>query len=218
MRAAAAPETSAPALPPLFRHHVRRPRLTRLLDASKSRLILLTAPAGYGKTTLAAEWLQGRPAEQVAWYYAGPESADVAALSVGIAEAVSHILPAGDRVRTRLRVPQVPDNNAEILAELLAADLVKWPETAWLVIDDYHHAMESESAERFVEELLRQAPIRVLITTRRRPSWVTARHVVYGDVLELTQGPLSMTRDEAARVLDVKPGDAAGPGADSSET
>ena len=218
MRAAAAPETSAPALPPLFRHHVRRPRLTRLLDASKSRLILLTAPAGYGKTTLAAEWLQGRPAEQVAWYYAGPESADVAALSVGIAEAVSHILPAGDRVRTRLRVPQVPDNNAEILAELLAADLVKWPETAWLVIDDYHHAMESDSAERFVEELLRQAPIRVLITTRRRPSWVTARHVVYGDVLELTQGPLSMTRDEAARVLDVKPGDAAGPGADSSET
>ena len=79
MRAAAAPETSAPALPPLFRHHVRRPRLTRLLDASKSRLILLTAPAGYGKTTLAAEWLQGRPAEEVAWYYAGPESAGGAA-------------------------------------------------------------------------------------------------------------------------------------------
>ena len=218
MRAAAAPETAAPALPPLFRHHVRRPRLTRLLDASKSRLILLTAPAGYGKTTLAAEWLQGRPAEEVAWYYAGPESADVAALSVGIAEAVSHILTAGDRVRTRLRVPQVPDNNAEILAELLAADLAKWPDHAWLVIDDYHHAMESYSAERFVEELLRQAPIRVLITTRRRPSWITARHVVYGEVLELTQEPLSMTPNEAANVLDAEPSGATRAGAGSAET
>ena len=201
MRAAAAPETSAPALPPLFRHHVRRPRLTRLLDASTSRLIAFTAPAGYGKTTLAAEWLQGRPEEEVAWYYASTASADVAALSVGIAEAVSHILPAGDRVRQRLRVPQVPDNNAEILAELLAADLMSWPEKAWLVLDDYHLAMESKSAERFVEELVRLAPIRLLITTRRRPTWVTARRVVYGEVLEVRREQLAMTDAESAAVL-----------------
>ena len=201
MRAAAAPGTDAPALPPLFRHHVRRPRLTRLLDASTSRLIVFTAPAGYGKTTLAAEWLQGRPEEEVAWYYSSTASADVAALSVGIAEAVSHILPAGDRVRQRLRVPQVPDNNAEILAELLAADLMSWPEKAWLVLDDYHLAMESKSAERFVEELVRLAPIRLLITTRRRPTWVTARRVVYGEVLEFSEKHLLMNEQEAAMVL-----------------
>jgi ATP/maltotriose-dependent transcriptional regulator MalT len=162
---------------------------------------VLHAPAGYGKTTLAAEWLQGRPEEEVAWYYAGPASADVAALSVGIAEAVSHILPAGDRVRQRLRVPQVPDNAAEILAELLAHDLMAWPDNAWLVLDDYHQAMESKSAERFVEELVRLAPLRILITTRRRPTWVTARRVIYGEVTEFTQEQLSMTRVEATQVL-----------------
>ena len=40
--------------PPLFRRHARRPRLTRLLDANTAQTILITAPAGYGKTTLLA--------------------------------------------------------------------------------------------------------------------------------------------------------------------
>ena len=38
-------------------HIIKRPRLTRLLDETEARVILLVAPAGYGKTTLAREWL-----------------------------------------------------------------------------------------------------------------------------------------------------------------
>ena len=38
---------------------IKRPRLTRLLDESRSRFLMLIAPAGYGKTTLAREWLAG---------------------------------------------------------------------------------------------------------------------------------------------------------------
>ena len=61
----------------LSARHVRRPRLTRLLDASTAQAIVIVAPAGYGKTTLAAEWLEGR--KRVAWYRATSAAADLAA-------------------------------------------------------------------------------------------------------------------------------------------
>ncbi|HTZ06859.1 MAG TPA: hypothetical protein VMB53_14075, partial [Gaiellaceae bacterium] len=55
---------------------IKRPRLTKLLDDSGARLILLVAPAGYGKTTLAREWTSAfrRP---LAWYQASTASSDV---------------------------------------------------------------------------------------------------------------------------------------------
>ena len=43
------------------RHIIERPRLTRLLDATPARVVMLVAPAGYGKTTLARQWLADRP-------------------------------------------------------------------------------------------------------------------------------------------------------------
>ena len=83
------------------RRIIKRPRLTRMLDESNARIILLVAPAGYGKTTLAQEWLDERHA---AWYRCGPASSDVAALAVGLAMAAKEIVPgAGDRMRRRLR-------------------------------------------------------------------------------------------------------------------
>jgi ATP/maltotriose-dependent transcriptional regulator MalT len=50
---------------PLFRRHVRRKRLTALLDESAAQAILIVAPAGYGKTSLVTEWVERR--ESVAW-------------------------------------------------------------------------------------------------------------------------------------------------------
>ncbi len=69
------------------RRIIRRPRLTSMLDESTARIRMLIAPAGYGKTTLAREWL-GEDERRDVWYRGGPASADVAALAAGIAEAV----------------------------------------------------------------------------------------------------------------------------------
>src|SRR5689334_1207733 len=66
---------------------IKRPRLTSILDESKARILLLVAPAGYGKTTLAREWIENK--EDVAWYSGGPATADVAALAVGMAEVLA---------------------------------------------------------------------------------------------------------------------------------
>ena len=63
------------------RRIIERPRLTRLLDESQGRIKMLVAPAGYGKTTLARQWLADKRA---VWYTATPASADVAALAAGL--------------------------------------------------------------------------------------------------------------------------------------
>ena len=62
------------------RRIIERPRLMRMLDDGQGRIRMLVAPAGYGKTTLARQWLEGKRA---AWYTGTPASTDVAALAAG---------------------------------------------------------------------------------------------------------------------------------------
>ena len=182
------------------RRIIKRPRLTRMLDEGGARIILLVAPAGYGKTTLAREWLDERRA---AWYQGGPASADVAALAVGLATAAAEIVPgAGDRMRQRLRATDRPEEDAQILAEMLAEDLAEWPEDAWLAIDDYHFASRSAACEAFVDEVSSAPSLRLLVTSRQRPGWATARRRIYGDVQELSSAALAMSDDEAIDVLE----------------
>jgi ATP/maltotriose-dependent transcriptional regulator MalT len=187
--------------PPLFRRHARRPRLTRLLDESTAQAILVTAPAGYGKTTLAAEWVQGR--DEVVWYRATSGSADVAAFSAGLADVVTPLVPgAGERLKQRLRVADTPERAARPLAEILSEDLEKWPATALLIIDDYHFVTDSGPVEEFMDWLLMLTPsLHTLVTTRRRPRWASARRILYGEITEIDHVQLAMTTEEAALVL-----------------
>jgi LuxR family maltose regulon positive regulatory protein len=183
------------------RRIIKRPRLTQMLDESGARIVLLVAPAGYGKTTLAQEWL-GEDVRNAAWYRGGPAAADVAALAVGLAAATSEIVPgAGDRMRERLRATDRPEEEAELLAEMLADDLDEWPDNAWLAIDDYQFAMESAAAEQFVDTLATECPLQLLLTSRRRPSWASARRRLYGEVVEIDRTVLTMSDAEALEVL-----------------
>jgi LuxR family maltose regulon positive regulatory protein len=194
-------------VPPLNRRHLRRSRLTRMLEQSAAQSLLLIAPAGYGKTSLACEWLEGR--EDVAWFRCTPASADMAALSVGIAVAMTHLVPyAGKRLRERLLVGEAPEYAAKPMAELLAAELAAWPENGLLVIDDYHLLLDSAPAQEFMDWLLTLAPqLRVLVTARQRPPWASARRFLQAEVWELTGRDLAMTADEARELLDGCPPD-----------
>ena len=96
-------EEGTTAVPAARRHIIRRPRLTRMLDESDARIILLVAPAGYGKTTLAREWVEQTQCLS-AWYRAGPGSSDVATFALGLARVTQQIVPgAGSRMAERLR-------------------------------------------------------------------------------------------------------------------
>ena len=164
------------------RRIIERPRLTRLLTESESRVMLLVAPAGYGKTTLAREWLSG---SQHAWYSATRVSTDVVALALGLAQAAGTIVSgAGNKLRARLKATADPTLEPSSLATELAADLAPWPPTARLVIDDYQIVAESEAAESFVEAFVAETAMPFLIASRARPSWVTAKKLLYGEVSE----------------------------------
>ena len=105
------------------RRIIPRPRLTKLLDESPARIKLLVAPAGYGKTTLAQQWLEV-PERRDVWYRGGPASADVAALAAGISAVASAVVPdAGKRMLGRLHAIGHPEDDVEILAELFAEDI-----------------------------------------------------------------------------------------------
>jgi DNA-binding CsgD family transcriptional regulator len=181
------------------RYIIKRPRLTRLLDNANARVLMLIAPAGFGKTTLAREWVADRPH---VWYRGTTATADVAALAAGLAALASGVIPdAGSRMMHRMRATGVPEEDVDILAELFAEDLVDWPDDTWLVIDDYQFAMEAAAPERFVDLLLRKSPLQVLLTSRKRPKWASARRLLYGEAYELGRNELAMDHDEAGEVL-----------------
>jgi ATP/maltotriose-dependent transcriptional regulator MalT len=186
----------------IFKHRIiERPRLLALLDESEARVRMLVASAGYGKTTLAEQWV-GREGRRGAWYTARSASTDVAALALGIARSAASIVGGcDDRLHEHLRLFPDPAEDAGVLAEILAEDVGVWPEDSWLVIDDYHEIAQEPIAERFVEELVSASSIRLLIATRQRPSWVSTKMILYGDALELGQLALAMDSKEASSVM-----------------
>ncbi len=187
---------------PLLRHRIiERRRLLTLLDESKARMRMLVAPAGYGKTTLAEQWVE-RDGRRGTWFRARRSSRDVAALAIGIARSACAIVPECDaRLREHLRVVPTPTENVDVLAEILGEDLDPWPRDGWLVIDEYHEISGARESERFVAGLLASSSVQVLVATRQRPSWVTTRELLYGEVFELNQASLAMDSTEAAEVL-----------------
>jgi LuxR family maltose regulon positive regulatory protein len=192
-------EGTATKQPVRRRRIIERPRLTTLLDESQGRIKMLVAPAGYGKTTLARQWLEGKTC---AWYTGTPASMDVAALAAGLRAAIASLVPhSGEALLERLSITSRPEAEVEVLAAMLAGDLPSWDADAWLVIDDYHALAGTGAAERLVEALLLEAPLNALILSRRRPTWTSSRRILYGEVFELDRGDLAMSDAEARELL-----------------
>jgi ATP/maltotriose-dependent transcriptional regulator MalT len=188
-------ETEAQQLTGIAAHIIKRPRLTKILDETDARIILLCAPAGYGKTTLAREWIATR-SEPVYWYSGGPAMADVAALAVDLAELLVPADPAAvERVQFLASRGDPPHRIAKALAAAIPS--LETP----IVLDDYQYVSTNDAADVLIRELVSQTTTRFLITSRSRPRWLSSKRVVYGEVLALSQGDLAFTRDEADRVL-----------------
>jgi ATP/maltotriose-dependent transcriptional regulator MalT len=192
-------ELQEQAAPAANRHIIERPRLTRLLDQSSARVILLVAPAGYGKTTLARQWVRTRPH---AWVQATPASADVAQLAVRIATAVSVVAGGNERsVVEFLGRTNKPADEIAALASLQTELLTGWPTDAWLVIDEYEWLISSPPSEQYVRLLIEESDLKLLTTSRTRPQWATARGLVYGDFGAVDRPLLRMNDEEARRLL-----------------
>jgi ATP/maltotriose-dependent transcriptional regulator MalT len=72
------------------------------------------------------------------------------------------------------------------------------------VIDDYQTVAGASAAERFLETLLREAPLNVLLMSRRRPGWASSRRVLYGELWEMDRAALAMNDEEARELLQME--------------
>jgi LuxR family maltose regulon positive regulatory protein len=192
------------------RHVIKRPRLTKLLDEAEARILLLIAPAGYGKTTLAREWASQRGRIGL-WYRARTGASDVAVVARSLSQALAPLSSTIERsTRELLAALNTPEDEPEVIAELLADELDDWPVGAWLVIDEYELVAPHEAPVRLIERFVQVSGARVLITGRERPSWIKPRDLMYGDAFELRGAALSMTLEEATQVLESGTHDPAG--------
>ncbi len=87
-----------------------------------------------------------------------------------------------------------------MLAEIVGEDVCAVMNGTWLAIDDYQHVSASPASELFVQLLLESVESRVFTTSRVRPSWATARSVIYGGTSVITHDTLAMTDEEVTLV------------------
>ncbi len=180
------------------RRIVRRTRLLERLTAAEARTILLTAPAGYGKTTLARQWLEDAGG---AWLSVTSASCDIPVLARDLGAAIGEIVPIDlRRVETALKAARAPLEQARGVARVILGQVAA-PVQGWLIVDDYHLLMTSPAAEELIGTLERSGRFRLLCTTRERPSWATSRRRVYLDLLEIGAGELALDDHEVAELL-----------------
>lgn len=193
-------DTITAAASPALDHIIERPRLiARLAEGGGSRITVLAAPAGYGKTTLARQWSK-RQTGPVGWYHTTRASGDVALLAVQLDDLLASLAP--DLPREPGSVASIASVNAspKPLAGAILRTFNSLTQDVLLVVDEWETAGTGE-AEEFLSMLVESLDIRFLITTRTRPDWFTPRLEVYGEGLEIGVDELAMTESEAACVL-----------------
>ncbi|MCI3927686.1 LuxR C-terminal-related transcriptional regulator [Paenibacillus sp. TRM 82003] len=185
-------------IPPMRAKLVHRARLlNRLSEGAEPGLALVCAPAGYGKTTLAADWLAGlgRPA---AWLSLDAEHNEFPRFLTYLVAALQAIAPGlGEDALAALQGPDLPSVGA-LLAPMLN-DIAGWPQPLTLVLDDYH-VVTDETVHEAVSFLVEHLPprLRLTILTREDPPLPVARLRARDRLTELRAEDLRFTRAEAA--------------------
>src|SRR6184192_3505358 len=127
-------------LPRLRPNVVLRPRLIeRLNEGLHRKLTLISAPAGFGKTTLVSEWVEGfeRPRARAAWLSLDEGENDPTRFLTYLVAAVQTIAAnIGQGVLGALQSPQPPPTEAILMA--LLNEITTLPDNFVLVLDDYH--------------------------------------------------------------------------------
>jgi LuxR family maltose regulon positive regulatory protein len=197
-------------IPPVRTEVVSRPRLIERLNAGLNRkLTLISAPAGFGKTTLVSEWVHTvgahRDAPQVAWFSLDEGDNDptrflsylIAALqTLGARQGT-----VGEGVLGALCSPHPPP--AEIVLTSLINEIAAIPNRIILVLDDYH-LIEAQAIHDALSFLLEHLPpqMHLAIATREDPPLPCARLRARGQLTELRATDLRFSSSEAAEFLN----------------
>jgi LuxR family maltose regulon positive regulatory protein len=181
---------------------VSRQRLVRrLVEAHDLPVVLIVAPAGYGKTTVLSEWAarDGRP---FAWVTVDAEDNDPRTLLSAIALALDSVEPIGWEVFEALASRRA--NGTKLALRCLARSLSRRELPAVLVLDDLQAVYTPES--RKVVMAIWQAcgrGLQLALASRSDVGLPVARLRVHGNSIELRAADLAMTRSEAAALLQL---------------
>jgi LuxR family maltose regulon positive regulatory protein len=195
---------------------VLRPRLVERLNEGLSagrKLTLISAPAGFGKTTLVSEWLsaltpspspkgRGETGMRAAWLSLDDGDNDLTRFLTYLITALQTIAPhMGAGVLAALQSPQPPPTEAMLTA--LLNEMAAIPDHFVLVLDDYH-VIDTEPVDQALTFLLEYLPPRMhlVIATREDPQLSLARYRARGQLIELRTADLRFTPAEAAEFLN----------------
>ncbi|MEX6503585.1 LuxR C-terminal-related transcriptional regulator [Pseudomonas zhanjiangensis] len=205
--------------PPLPSSHVPRPRLCeRLSEGLAGRLLLVSAPAGFGKSSLASEFCQRLPEHwRSLWLGLSMRDSDPGRFLERLLAGLQQFFPGlGEEAQALLRMRQRHqpfafeqwlDGLLDELGEALdpAAPLL-------LILDDYHLA-QGAVLDRCLQFFLNHLPagLLLLVTSRQRPDWHLARLRLSRQVLELQEQDLRLTEEETRALLNSQGAKLSGP-------
>jgi LuxR family transcriptional regulator, maltose regulon positive regulatory protein len=192
---------SKTTVPPPLAEFVARPALVKALDRGGDQsLTLVCAPAGYGKTTLLADWARRQPLS-CAWVDLDEEDDDPRELWRSVLAALSACpdVPPSSPLR-RLVVPRTTVG-ADFVTDLLGA-LAALPIRICLVLDDAHHLRNKETLHG-LHLLLRHRPgtLRLVLSSRFDPALPIARLRLEERLCELRTDQLGFSADETAALV-----------------
>jgi len=164
-------------------------------------LTLISAPAGFGKTTLVSSWLE-HVKLPAAWLSLDEDDNDFARFLAYFVAALQTIQPeTGARVLALLHSSPLPSSHT--LLTLLINDLTAISEKLILVLDDYH-TIQTETIDQALSFFIDHMPPRLhlVISSRVDPSLSLARLRAKGQLNELRSADLSFTRAETTQFLE----------------
>ncbi len=189
-------------LPPLRPKIVKRDDLIqRLNNGLHRKLTLISAPAGFGKSTLVSQWAMVC-ARSVGWLSLDEQDSDLTrffAYVVAALETISaEITP---QTAALLQAPQLPATNH--LLTTLINEIAVAPEPFILILDDYH-SITAPKIDEALTFLIEHMPpqMHLVITTREDPQLPLSRLRVRGQMTELRVADLRFTAEEASEFLN----------------
>jgi ATP/maltotriose-dependent transcriptional regulator MalT len=186
---------------------LRRDRLLTILDKNLNRrLILLTAGAGYGKTTLLAQFVQKLNGSVVFYSIKGTDTTFdtfLAYLITGIEQLYD---PFGARTRSVLETETGSTPDIERILGTFVNELLEVVDRElFIILEDYHLIAETNMINQALDYLLSQMPsnIHFVISSRTEPPLSTARLRAKDELLELTASDLRFTYRETQTLFEV---------------
>ncbi len=201
-------------IPPLRPELVSRPRLIEQLNAGLHRkLTLLSAPAGFGKTTLLSEWV-GQTDTPVAWLSLDEGDNDPARFLAYVIAALQAIPGFSEAELGRGALASAESLQPQAIESVLTAIINELTEMSQsdssrrlaLVLDDYH-VIEAQAIDRTLAFLLDRLPphpkgMHLIIAGRADPSLSLSRLRAAGQMTEMGVNDLRFTFDEATTFLN----------------